>query len=602
MIQIDSIEVWYFRSIFNIKLRNLKDLSVFSGKNDSGKSNILKALNLFFNNETDWHKPFNFSSDFSHKRLEKARASIKGRQFVRVAVTFRRGERSEKSLPENFTVTRTWYRDSSVPETKTSIARQFKQGKTHAQSLDRAEASVQRYLNTVKYEYVPAVKDKSFFAYSLGLLSDSVFKKHYEKTNTINLIKDLNEAVRSETSYIKDEFKAVCGVETDIQLPADRAELFRAFKVATNAGKNKVPLEMRGDGIQARFLPSLFHHVATNSKYYYVWGFEEPENCLEYLMASSLAKGFCDVYSTSVQCFITSHSPAFINLEGNKLNMYRVYFSDETKVVALSSLSDRSRDSESLRDELGFVELYRKHQDEIDKKRLEVEGKNRLLEEIKSKTGPVLLTEGKSDVGILEEAWKKLYPRKTRLFAVVSCDPCPEIEGGAGGAQMLAKALESCRVGLPQTVGLFDRDDEGIKNYNDLDGNFIEKCSNGVTFKQHKNNHVAAILLPAVVIGKEKFIQKKNFPIEYMFPEVYVTQRKDDKGLEFEQEWRTTLVGGKKETNERTVEPEHRKVKSGKVYYAEKVVPTFPEEAFANFKILFKNIGEMFKLIEGKKV
>jgi len=145
MIQIDSIEIWYFRSIFNLKLRSLKDLSVFSGRNDCGKSNVLKALNLFFNNQTDWQKPFNFFTDFSQKRLEQARATVKGKQFVRVEVTFLRGDRSQNSLPEKFTVTRTWYRDSSTPDTKTSIPRQFKQGKTKAKSSYAAEASVQRF-------------------------------------------------------------------------------------------------------------------------------------------------------------------------------------------------------------------------------------------------------------------------------------------------------------------------------------------------------------------------------------------------------------------------------------------------------------------------
>lgn len=600
MIQIDSIEIWYFRSIFNLKLRNLKDLSVFSGRNDCGKSNVLKALNLFFNNQTDWQKPFNFFTDFSQKRLEQARATVKGKQFVRVEVTFLRGDRSQNSLPEKFTVTRTWYRDSSTPDTKTSIQRQFKQGRTKAKSSYAAEASVQRYLNTVKFEYVPAIKDKTFFAYSLGLLSDSVMRKHYGKTNTIGLIKELNRAVQEETAHIKDEFKTVCNVEADIQLPADTAELFRAFKVATNSGKNKIPLEMRGDGIQVRFLPSLFYHVATNSKFYYVWGFEEPENCLEYLMASKLANDFCVIYSKAVQCFITSHSPAFINIASENSSRYRVYSEDETKAVPFSSIEDKSHDSDSLRDELGFVELYKKHQNEIDRRRKEVERKNKTIKEISAKNGPVLLTEGKSDVLILEEAWRKLYPNKTKSFSIVACDPCPDGDGGAGGAQMLTKALESCRIGLPRTVGLFDRDDEGLKEYGDLDANFSEKHPHRLSYKQHKNGNVIAALLPDNIPGREKFVKVKNLPIEYLFPESNVLQKKERKGLEFEQEMRITRVGNKSESVERTTETEHRKVKGGKVYFAEKVVPTFPKEAFSNFTVLFTAIDKLFEKLKAK--
>ena len=49
---IDSIEIHYFRSIYKITLKKINSLNILSGINDVGKSNVLKALNLFFNNET----------------------------------------------------------------------------------------------------------------------------------------------------------------------------------------------------------------------------------------------------------------------------------------------------------------------------------------------------------------------------------------------------------------------------------------------------------------------------------------------------------------------------------------------------------------------
>ena len=54
---IASIEISYFRSFSEIvKITNCKDLNIFSGKNDSGKSNILRALNLFFSeNKIDFY-------------------------------------------------------------------------------------------------------------------------------------------------------------------------------------------------------------------------------------------------------------------------------------------------------------------------------------------------------------------------------------------------------------------------------------------------------------------------------------------------------------------------------------------------------------------
>ena len=44
---IKEIRIGYFRSFSQkVEVKTIKDLNIFSGKNDSGKSNILKALNV----------------------------------------------------------------------------------------------------------------------------------------------------------------------------------------------------------------------------------------------------------------------------------------------------------------------------------------------------------------------------------------------------------------------------------------------------------------------------------------------------------------------------------------------------------------------------
>ena len=110
MILIDSIEIKYFRSIYQMKINNIKDVFVLSGKNDAGKSNVLKALNLFFNNNVDWKTDFSFQRDFSFRRLAEVRKSIKGKMFIEVSVGFNRTESYKNSLPEKFIVTKTWRR------------------------------------------------------------------------------------------------------------------------------------------------------------------------------------------------------------------------------------------------------------------------------------------------------------------------------------------------------------------------------------------------------------------------------------------------------------------------------------------------------------
>ena len=64
-ILIESIQIKNFRSIRNLKLQS-SNFNIFVGLNDAGKSNFLKALNLFFNEQTDYNKPFDFLTDFSY--------------------------------------------------------------------------------------------------------------------------------------------------------------------------------------------------------------------------------------------------------------------------------------------------------------------------------------------------------------------------------------------------------------------------------------------------------------------------------------------------------------------------------------------------------
>lgn len=85
---IKNIEIRHFRSIYSSDLNNLEDFNVFAGTNDSGKSNILKALNLFFNGKTSFFDDFKFEKDFSKLALLKVREKKKGRQFISIRIYF----------------------------------------------------------------------------------------------------------------------------------------------------------------------------------------------------------------------------------------------------------------------------------------------------------------------------------------------------------------------------------------------------------------------------------------------------------------------------------------------------------------------------------
>lgn len=590
MIQISSIEIYYFRSIYRLHLKNMNHLNIFSGKNDYGKSNILKALNLFFNNETDWKVPIDFTKDYSiHRRDQVTKETIKGRQFIQITLGFLRGERAVTSLPDKFYVTKTWYRYSKTPDIKTTIEYQFKKGEIKTKSLDRSQAGLQRYINKIRFEYIPAVKDRRFYTYSLGLLQDIVLQRGFGGADIKSIIKKLNEAVEQQTTYLRDEYNKVINVETNIVLPEDLSDLFRAFSIATSyGGNNEVPLSMRGDGIQARFLPSLLHYITERGDYWYIWGFEEPENCLEHSLASTLADDLRDKYCKNAQIFLTTHSPALISSEGSNISSWRVFLRN--------NCTEATQDISELQTELGITELYKKHEQEIRKLKEENLKLRDLSIELKKSDTPILLTEGLSDVIHLESALYKLFPDKLKDFRIIKSDPYDDGENSAGGTGMLRKALESCRQDLPLTIGLFDRDKEGIKEFNNLDSNFIS--SEDGDYKIHKNKHTAAFLLP-VPDEKKHFEEANNFPIEYLFSEDDILKKSTDgKGLKFSYGTKKTILGDKLVNEESINTPNYRKVVGGKVYFAKNIAANFQKESFNHFALVFTKFEDILKILK----
>ena len=78
VVRITQIEIRNFRSARNLNLVPNR-FAVLVGKNDSGKSNVLRALNLFFNDETDPGEELNFDIDhniFNHPNRRAKQISI----------------------------------------------------------------------------------------------------------------------------------------------------------------------------------------------------------------------------------------------------------------------------------------------------------------------------------------------------------------------------------------------------------------------------------------------------------------------------------------------------------------------------------------------
>jgi AAA15 family ATPase/GTPase len=384
---IKQIEIKNFRSFGNrrkesYKLIKANELNIISGANDSGKSNVLRALNLFFNGNTNHYQFFDFERDFFRK--SKVDEFDVKEEIVTVKIWFYNEKNKNKNstqtdkayLPAEFWVSKKWKKTSqySNSDLRSSIEIDFEKEKglfhknflinptsVKKELISNYKAGLQKqltdFLSSIQFHYVPAIKDKDYFSHLFGELQQTLWKT---KTSIVeNKKKDFESAIQKETDKLMSDFSDSISVNTTnesifpaFQLPGDLINLFRALVVQTG----NVDLTLRGDGLQAKLIPEILNFIAQKelsfttrsiksgykSKKYFIWGFEEPENSYEYRNAQFLAEKFRDNYIKNAQIFLTTHSFNFLALDGEHISKYRIWKDNE---IQSSKISKIKRDS-----------------------------------------------------------------------------------------------------------------------------------------------------------------------------------------------------------------------------------------------------------------
>lgn len=419
-----------FRSLetANIECQNITS---FVGQNDAGKSNILRALNLFFNGHTDHAIPFEFDNDFnifSSVGKNKAKEIII-ELTIELPASYRRS-----GYPDNVTWRKVW-RSNGLHENGGFCHYEDKQPFP-------ARSRVPLLLERIVYNYVPAIKDKGYFADLQGqvydVLSTVAAKTLHQSASTFE--NQIQEHLKELLSSVSDVFKS----DSMMRLPGNLREVFENLEFNANG----IPLSRRGDGIKIRHIPMILRFIAEkrNSIHkqgisYHVWGFEEPENNVEMAACFGMSQQFSDAAAEGYQIFITTHSPVFYGMgdidDENQVVIYNVKKQSDFSVLSLL-------DRQTTDHEMGlmpFVAPYVAQEREAWEQRL-AEAKhsqeqiqimlNKLQNEVTSST-PCLFVEGKTDKKIVIKAIDVYFPSVAQAIQVM-CGTTDEY----GGAQAAA--------------------------------------------------------------------------------------------------------------------------------------------------------------------
>lgn len=471
MLFIQRIHIQNFRSIVDETI-DLSGIDCFVGKKDSGKSNVLKALNLFFNGQTDFNHQFNFQTDFSKY------AKVRPKQASEIRITL------DVSMPRSYVSAgvkqwqRIWRKDGLYSD--------------NLKDLSNGKQKVATFLSKIQYLYIPAVKSNEYFQHLLEEMYDSMTVQVNSNLKRINT--QYSKELQNLTTALTADLKSVLDIKSVIQMPENLNILFRDLSLSTSdTGIKNINLNQRGDGIKARHIPSILHYIQANllaNKGHgviansFIWGYEEPENGVELAACYNMAKELF-AYQDTTQLLATTHSPAFYSQVGESGGK-TIYVS---KTSAGSSQYEQDTAMNTIDKDMGLLsfiapyvgEKVKEYEDAEKATGLKLKEMEKKLQEAEG--GILLITEGKTDTKHIQTAFAHLLPEDDQLLSQITYYDF-------GNSKTLGDELKNLLSQLANiqrksiVIGLFDRD----KNI---------QMDKGLSYKK-LGNHVFMTQIPAL--------------------------------------------------------------------------------------------------------
>lgn len=426
---ITEIRIKNFRSIVEAVFRPGR-YNVLVGQNDSGKSNFLRALNLFFNDRIGPEEPFRFARDYSTnaRQLQRKAPEISVELVI--------------APPPNFTMNneilwrRAWRKES---DTYVRDERFINGTKDQLSGRNKTNS----WLDLHKFRYVPAVRGGDYFRTLMRDVHD-VLAESFEAE-----LRDASTAfitdIRQHTKPISDDIQRALRLGSELRLPPDLRNLFEVLDFETDGG---ISYRQRGDGIQAFHVPAILQFLAEAEKKLAtkgrpavttIWAYEEPENNLEFSRAFAIADDL-NAHSVHYQTFVTTHSPAFYAGENEAYRPSRWNVSKDSAQTQIAEInSDGTAELHGL---VGFMPLIAPFVRDAkrDLRRAETT--------LSDATKPMVLVSGKTDEKYFRAALDIFAPSVANQIAVRSIAEETAVGTQNGGDGNLDKCVAVAKMRL----------------------------------------------------------------------------------------------------------------------------------------------------------
>lgn len=466
-LHISKIEIRNFRSVRSLSLSPAK-LAVLVGRNDAGKSNVLRALNLFFNGVTLPDEELDFDTDHNVWNLPNRRAK-------EISIKL------EVELPASYQATngdfvqweRRWRSDGLVYDEYVGQRRgQGRNGNVRLEEVPIPDRSnVHSLLRNINFIYVPAVKDLEYFsglrASIYEVIADVADRQFRESSQ------GFEQSISDQLVDLTTQITATLGFRSRLALPKDLSHIFASLDFLSDG--QDISLDARGDGIKARHIPLILKFMADKKRglqvrgappHTFIWAYEEPENNLELSSCVELADQFWDFINDGVsQIFLSTHSPVFYNLhrkqeeDDGQITCHHIFRDAEEdgtqQATELSDLDDRMGTTALFAPMVADLEdkVRRREQARVDVQQLAMANQRKIF------------VEGDTDKLILDKAIAVFAPDRAAEINVVT-----KVGAGINYVVDMLRSWRSHAKHHPNShraAGLLDRDHEARQAKND---------------------------------------------------------------------------------------------------------------------------------------
>jgi putative ATP-dependent endonuclease of the OLD family len=338
MLKIIDVSIENYRSILQPLKFTVSDYCVIVGPNNSGKSNILRGLQLFFNGRVDG-KEYDTQSDLP--KYENLSNSAQTRITVKIefdpkkditihnAMKFLESESGQARLSNNILQLRLEYSRKNKAQW-----RFFSKAGLRNIRAELVIPVVDAVQNSIRFKYLPV--GRNIQETIRTELSDELIRTIFSGwSGAVKARQEINDAISVLFKKLQPRLEvsgaeiteAINGVfeevkKLELRLPFSDLETMLPSLIPSLHDTHVTPLDQKGAGIQTSTLLFLLKYLADhhpqrhNLRITYVWAIEEPESYLH----PSRQKGMANIlreFSEEVQTIITTHSPHFVPREKN---------------------------------------------------------------------------------------------------------------------------------------------------------------------------------------------------------------------------------------------------------------------------------------------